>query len=413
MPQTSFTVDLADSWRSLAKRAAERFGTPCFVCRHHLVEKQASRLQELAHGITLRQWLAVKCHPVSDVLHAWKAAGYGAEVVSPFELEAALETGYAPERILVNGVGKHAWLPRYNLRSLRVHFDSIAEIKALGAHAVANDWQLGFRYHPMVESDPDEPEYEDQFGFTNSELEAAAPLIRRLGLRLRGVHFHLRSNVTEVADFRLAIEESIRACSHLEMDPEYVDCGGGLPAAGESRSSWAQGLAPFDLDGYGQLLRTIPGLRPSIREVWVENGRFISSSSAVLVVRVLDVKERERSRYLICDGGRTNHALVSDWQQHQVLTVENRLGPTHLTTICGPTCMAYDRLARIELPRTVRAGDLLIWMNAGAYHIPWESRFSFGLAAVVTADQAGVLRLARSPESFTQWWRMWSKEPGA
>ena len=44
----------------------------------------------------------------------------------------------------------------------------------------------------------------------------------------------------------------------------------------------------------------------SLEEVWLENGRFITDASTALAVRVLDVKQREDSRYLICDGGRTN-----------------------------------------------------------------------------------------------------------
>lgn len=410
MSKASSGDTLVESWKNLATRAVERFGTPLFLCRHDILTQQAKLLERLTPGLVLRQWLAVKSQPVRELLRDWKTIGYGAEVVSPFELEAALEVGYAPDRILVNGVGKHAWLRRYTLPGLRVHFDSVAEIEALAGHAIKNDWQLGFRFHPSVESDPDEPAFEDQFGFDIAEVGRAAESIRRLGVRLQGVHFHLRSNVPHVGDYVRSVTESIEACHQLGVDPWYVDCGGGLPAEGETEGSQVQCRPVFDVSAYARALCEVPARWSSVREVWVENGRFISSPSAVLVVRVLDVKERDRCRYLICDGGRTNHALVSDWQSHIVLAPPGRSGPTCLTTICGPTCMAFDWLARVQLPRSIAPGDFLIWMNAGAYHIPWENRFSFGHAAVVTMDSTGELRLIRSAETFSQWWGMWQKE---
>lgn len=55
------------------------------------------------------------------------------------------------------------------------------------------------------------------------------------------------------------------------------------------------------------------------------------------------------------------------------------------------------------MPRSIRAGDQLIWMEAGAYHIPWETRFSHGHAAVAWHDERG-LRIARERQDFEEWW---------
>ena len=81
---------------------------------------------------------------------------------------------------------------------------------------------------------------------------------------------------------------------------------------------------------------------PALREVWIENGRFVSEASTALAVRVLDVKERDECRYLICDGGRTNHALAADARPIRCWLMPERHGRERLTTICGPTCMTDD-----------------------------------------------------------------------
>ena len=111
-------------------------------------------------------------------------------------------------------------------------------------------------------------------------------------------------------------------------------------------------------------------------------------------------------RALICDSGRTMNALVSNWEMHEIFTMPDRSGDTVLSTVHGPTCMAFDQLARCPLPRSLGAGDWIIWMEAGAYHLPWETRFSHGLAKVLWHDGAQVHEV-RARESFEDWWRVW------
>jgi diaminopimelate decarboxylase len=118
----------------------------------------------------------------------------------------------------------------------------------------------------------------------------------------------------------------------------------------------------------------------------------------VLAVRVLDVKDRRECRYVICDGGRTNHALAADDHPHVVKALAERGGPTRLTTVCGPTCMTDDRLGRFALPNNITVGDVLLWLDAGAYHLPWETRFSQGLCAIAWFGPDERLQIARPRE---------------
>jgi hypothetical protein len=68
--------------------------------------------------------------------------------------------------------------------------------------------------------------------------------------------------------------------------------------------------------------------------------------------------------------------------------------------------MAFDQLGRRPLPTGIRAGDHLAWLEAGAYHIPWETHFSHGLAAVLW-HEGGKFSVARQAETFEEWWGRW------
>ncbi len=363
-----------------------------------------------AHGrIPLRHWLSCKTQPVAPLLRWWCRQGRGIEVVSEFEFLAALEAGFRPEHILVNGPAKDSWLQRHPMRGLRVNFDSRREMSALLPMAAALDWGVGVRLHTTEEHDPENPSCPTQFGMVREEAIAALVKLQRAKLRLETLHFHLRTNVASPDVYERAIAEAAEVCAAAHFTPRHLDCGGGLPPPNAFDRAGSALDARFTLARLAGVYRRAITLFPGLRELWIENGRFISARSGVLVVKVIETKDRPGLRHLICDGGRTTHALVSNWETHEILTLPRRGGPARLTAVCGPTCMAFDQLARRPLPASIRHHDHLVWLDAGAYHIPWETRFSHGHAAVVWHEDER-LTVIREREAFDAWWSQW-REP--
>lgn len=411
-------------WQLLVRDVlAQSTPTPCFVFS---ALPMADRIADLDRALTAaglavpggrkddrplcRHWLSCKTQPVAPLLRWWHRQGRPIEVVSEFELRAALHEGFAPPTILVNGPAKHHWLPRIaaeqDLREMSVNFDSPAELAALSSLAKKGNWRCGLRLNTGEEFDPENPQFPTQFGFAPKEAVATLKKPRRAKLRLETISFHLRTNLTSAQIHQRAIAEVAAICAAAKFAPHNLDIGGGLPA----RHVLTRGGKVFDGEfsprAFAQMLRQAAKAFPGLREIWLENGRFMSAGSGVLIVKILDVKERRGLRQLICDGGRTLNALTSLWEQHRLLTVPTRAGAMALTAVHGPTCMAFDQLARLPLPRTLRAGDHLIWLEAGAYHIPWETRFSHGHAAVWWHDEQG-LRLARPRQDFDDFWGHW------
>jgi diaminopimelate decarboxylase len=356
--------------------------------------------------IICRHWLSCKTQPVAQLLRWWRGQGRPIEVVSEFELRAALAEGFRPQDILVNGPAKHHWLPRYDLPGLSVNFDSPAELAVVLPAAKKLKWRCGVRVHTAGEFDPENPQFPTQFGLPADEAVAALKKLQRARADVRTVSFHLRTNIPSAQIYQRAIAEIAEVCLAAKFNPEFLDLGGGLPV----RHVLTRGGKVFDgefgLRAFAEMLRQSAKPFSGLREIWLENGRFVSAGSGALVVKILDVKERRGLRQLVCDGGRTLNALTSLWEQHQIMSLPGRVGAEMLTAVHGPTCMAFDQLARLPLPRSLRAGDHLIWLEAGAYHIPWETRFSHGHAAALWHDERG-LRPARERQSFENFWGQW------
>lgn len=390
-------------WRRLARRALARCGTPFFVFSEPPLRAGLRELERTCADLRVAHWLSCKTQPLAPLLRWWRRQNRPIEVVSEFELQAASRAGFAAGRILVNGPAKHHWLPRHARPGLAVNFDSLAEMLALLPLARQLNWRTGLRLLTQAEFDPGRPEDPTQFGMEREEVRRAVALARRAGVRLEIAHFHLRTNVATAGAYRAAIEETAATCRAAGFAPAVLDCGGGWPPPHTLGLDGRSFAADFDRREMAAVLREAWALFPGLREIWLENGRFLSARSGALVVQVLDVKERRGLRQLICNGGRTLHALVSNWEQHELLVWPPRAGALVPTAVYGPTCMAFDQLARRPLPATIRAGDHLIWLNAGAYHLAWETQFSHGLAAVVWHENDR-LRVVRPAQRFEEWW---------
>lgn len=401
-------------WGRLADRAADLVGTPCYAISESCLRDNLKVLNSFEAALPLRHWVSMKTQPVARVLNAAISRGLGIEVVSEHELASAFDGGVPTGKLLVNGVGKHSWLPNYRMPNLAVHLDSIAEVHALAARARELNWRVGLRCaisHPVAGAEGESRGW-DQFGMTAEELASAVTLLKSEGVAVRGLHFHLHTNVSRVGDYRDAVEYLAELSETLGLEPEYIDMGGGLPISGEIAKFGTTAASTFNFDEFRQLLARVPLALPSIREIWMENGRFLTGSTGVLVVSVLDRKERGDTSYLICDGGRVNHARVAAWEAHEILLAPVPTGPQRKTVVCGPTCSTIDSLGAWMLPQSVQPGDRVIWLNAGAYHIPLETRFSTGWAPVVWFNEQQQPEVIRHRETPRQWWSQWVAPAG-
>lgn len=379
--------------------------TPFYLCSAHPIAEALTELRvlECADLPPIRHWLSCKTQPLAPLLRWWRQQGRPIEVVSEFEYRAARQEGFDRGNILINGPAKHRWLPGVAEPGLLVNFDSPLELKALLPLAKKLQWHVGLRLRTSLEHDPEHPEYPTQFGFEPADATAALKTLRRAGLTPETLHFHLRTNVQNAAVYEQAVAEAHAFCVAANWWPGFLDCGGGLPPRHTLSPEGRAFAADFSLAELARVFRRWLPRFNGLRELWLENGRFVSARSGVLVVTVLDVKERAGLRQLICDGGRTLNALVSNWEEHELISLPSRSGPMVLTAVHGPTCMAFDQLTRRPLPRTLRPGDRLVWFEAGAYHLPWETQFSHGRATVLW-HEGKTLQVARPAGGFEQWW---------
>jgi diaminopimelate decarboxylase len=348
----------------------------------------------------------------------------GANVVSRGEWAGAGDAGVPNGRITLEGIGKTDADLRAAVRAagrgeplLWIAVESADELAVLAG--LASHERLPRPIDVLLRLNPDvAPETHDalavgrgasKFGLTETELtEAVDAFAGSRGLRLRGIHVHVGSQLGAVDAWRDAVRRALALVALVRGgldDFDTLDVGGGFPVAplGEPApdpSRFAREL-PALFDG-------VPADRRP-RRLAIEPGRFLVARAGWLVARVLHVRSRGR-RQVVLDAGMTElirpalygarHDVVALTSLGLAIDHAARLpGPgaddADVVDVHGPICESTDALGEHLLP-PLRRGDLVAIRDAGAYGASLSSTYNGRpRPPQVMLDADGALRLGR------------------
>ncbi len=320
---------------------------------------------------------AVKANTCPTILREVAAFGFGVDTVSMGEIEAAVDAGFAPEKIVFAGVGKTDKEIEYalNIGIGCFNVESIPELEVISAIAaergvVAN---IALRVNPNI--DAHTHHYittglsENKFGIDLEKLDAVIDRAIALpGVHLIGLHFHIGSQITITQPYEILcnrINMLLAKLSARGIRFKSINVGGGL---GIDYDNPTQNPIP-DFESYFNTFNRLLPQRPG-REIHFELGRSIVAQCGTLVTRVIYVKKGIKKQFAIVDAGMTELIRPALYQAHHAIdnltgTEQGRKPETY--DVVGPICESSDVFAEnIELPET-RRGDVLVLRSAGAY----------------------------------------------
>lgn len=370
---------------------AETYGTPLYVySRSHLLAQYQALVRAMAPAAPLICF-AVKSNTSGAVIAAMARAGAGADVVSGGELFRARRAGVPADRIVFAGVGKTvAEIDSALFEGIRFFtVESEPELERISERAVrtGHTGRIALRVNPDV--DPKTHKYtstgkkENKFGVDLERAERAFELAAGLpGLEIAGLHMHLGSPIADVAPYAEALDKVAPLCRRLAARyPTFrtLDFGGGLGIP------YRPDDPVFDLDRFAATL--LPRLKELGLQTVMEPGRFITGNAGILVARVQYVKQGGDKQFIIVDAGMNDllrPPLYQAW--HTVRAVRDTDG-TVFGDLVGPVCESGDFLAANRDLPSVKAGDLVAVMSAGAYGFAMASTYnSRGRPAEVLVD---------------------------
>jgi ornithine decarboxylase len=362
--------------RARLEALAAEHGTPIYVASREQVIANYRRLDACLPAVTL--FYAVKANPHAGILEALAGIGAGFDVASRGEIVAALAAGAdAREDLIFADTVKD---PRHIAHATAVGlddftFDNASELTQIARHAPGANVHVRLR----VSNEGSVARLSEKFG---CEPREAVPLLcnaRDLGLRPRGVSFHVGSQCLEVGRYLEALDlvrTVFDGAAGEGIVLEMVDIGGGFPVRYLDEA--------IDITAMGRTISTYyAALFPEGVQLVAEPGRAVVGDAVCLVTKVISESVRDGRRWLYFDDGTYGSFLeVLLYRMSYPLRALSD-GPATPYVLAGPTCDCIDvfsrdprgEIATVDLPE-MHLDDLLVAGSMGAYTFAEATSFN-------------------------------------
>jgi diaminopimelate decarboxylase len=356
-------------------RLAAEVGTPFYCYASATLERHYRVFAEAFGSLDALVCYAMKANSNQAVLSTLARLGAGMDIVSEGELRRALAAGVPGSRIVFSGVGKtreemaaalDAGILCFNVES-EPELEALSEV-ALSKGAVA---PISIRVNPDVDARTHRKistgKSENKFGIPlRRAREVYAHAARLPGIAVTGVDMHIGSQITELEPFdnaTLLLAELARDLMAAGHRLHHMDLGGGLGVPYREDNE-----PPPHPEAYAEVIkRRTQGL--GLKLIF-EIGRLITGNAGILVTRVVYVKQGDGKTFVIVDAAMNDLIRPTLYDAHHDIKPVIEPGRDTgrlIADVVGPVCETGDYLALGRDLPTVRPGDLLAVMTAGAY----------------------------------------------
>ncbi|MDE7146343.1 MAG: diaminopimelate decarboxylase, partial [Duncaniella sp.] len=348
--------------------------TPFYFYDLALLDNTLSEINRAARDPRFKVHYAIKANANPGLLRRIQAAGLGVDCVSGGEIEAAIEAGFKNDNIVYAGVGKSDQEIELALEKNIGCFniESAPELCIIDeiAGRMGKTANVAIRVNPNI--DAHTHEYittglaENKFGVNLEQLSEIVDLAIALpNIRLKGLHFHIGSQITETEPF-------VMLCQTINsLQEEYenrgisfssINVGGGL---GIDYATPDKHPIP-DFESYFKTFHNHLRLREG-QTLHFELGRSVVAQCGSLITRVLYVKEGITKRFAIVDAGMTDLIRPALYNaHHKIENISNPNGELHHYDVVGPICESSDCFGKDELLPSISRGDMIALRSAGA-----------------------------------------------
>ena len=388
---------------------AETVGTPCYVYSKATLSRHYQAFDSAFAGSPHLVCFSAKANTSKAILNLLGSLGSGLDIVSGGELHRGLSAGIPASRIVYSGVGKTASEMDMALSAgiLMFNVESFEELHLLNERALrlGKRAPVSLRVNPDV--DPLTHPYistglkKNKFGVDKERALAAYLAALELpGIEIRGIDFHIGSQITNLSPFVDAVDAVTALLRDLKrhgIEVRFLDVGGGLGI------TYGDETPPLPADYVEAVKNALANLPVTLI---VEPGRAIVGNAGILLTRVLYRKEGSSKEFVIVDSGMNDLLRPSIYGAfHAIWPVSAREGAPFTADVVGPICESGDFLAKDRQMQAVAPGDLLAVMSAGAYGFSMSSNYNSRPRAaevMVSGDRFVIVRERESYEDLTR-----------
>jgi diaminopimelate decarboxylase len=390
----------------LAARVRERFGTPCYVYDHAALETaaRAALAFPAPFGFTLRY--AMKANPSRGILQVFRALGLHIDASSDFEVERAIQAGFAPGEIQLTSQMPSRWLAEHVRRGVLFNACSLHQLDSFGR--VASGSEVSVRMNPGLGTGSTKRTNTGgpaaSFGIWYEYLDEVKATAERHRLRITRLHSHVGSG-TDPEIWKRCTRMTLELAAKLP-DVQTVNLGGGFKV-GRMPEEPTVDLGDVG-DHVREELRAFQARDGRGLGLEIEPGTYLVARAGAVVATCVDVVDTGREGFLFAklDTGMTEVTRPSLYGAQHPIDVLAQGRDAAAVVFVGPCCESGDILTPAPgdpetlgprfVPRP-RIGDLVVVSGAGAYCAAMSTinYNSYPRAPEVMLERDGTLRLLR------------------
>ena len=280
------------------------------------------------------------------------------EILSDFEWEKI--KGFNPKALVLNGSGKEANLVKDILEKVDILYFNIDNdtdfeiLKKIDPRSL-DKMKIGLRVYLNADG------IWNRFGYDVSDKNLRE-IVKKVALikKLSGFHFHFSTNNFKTSNYQLLLSKIKEFLDKSGTKIEFLDIGGGLPAANEF---------VYDSEIYQKLPSLISELSPELKII-SEAGRNIVADAVNLEAKVISLKKTGENKFQVNIDTNIMHFQCffekKFWVGYKPKNKHNKQ-PTEIE-ICGNSCMQIDKISdSMMIEQNPEVGDEVVIHNIGAY----------------------------------------------
>ena len=358
---------------------AKKYKTPIYCYSLKKIKININNLKNHFERINPLICYAVKANSNLGILKEIKKNNLGADVVSGGELMKALKAGIKPKKIVFSGVGKSNEEIQYAISKNILLINSESKSEILEIEKIAKKRKkivdIGIRLNPNTDaktlSQISTGKKENKFGVNQKTFLKLVNIVKKSkNLNLKCLSVHIGSQILSNKPYEKMLKVLNKIIKKSNYKFEYIDLGGGMGI------DYSHNNLKLDLKKYSHNIEKF--LKTNDCKIIFEPGRSIIGNSAVLITKIIYIKEGFKKDFVILD------AAMNDLMRPALYGAKHKIMPLKKISksskknyeFVGPICESTDSFATVKNYQKLKEKDYLIICDVGAYGMSLASNYN-------------------------------------
>ena len=356
-----------------------KYKTPIYCYSLRKIKDNIQNLKNHFKKINPLICYAVKANMNLGILKEIKNNDLGADVVSAGELMKALRAGIKPQKIVFSSVGKTSTEIEYAISKniLLINAESKSEILEIEKIAKTKKKvvNIGIRLNPNTDaqtlSQISTGKKENKFGVDEKIfLQLVNYLKKSKYLNLKCLSVHIGSQILSHKPYQNMLKIVDKIIKRSTHKFEYVDLGGGMGI------DYSHNNSRLNLKKYSHDIEKF--LKTNDCKIIFEPGRSILGNTAILITKIIYIKEGYRKDFVILDAAMNDLMRPALYgAQHKILpSKKKKMKEMKSYEFVGPICESTDTFGTIKKYQKLNEKEFLVICDVGAYGTSLASNYN-------------------------------------